>query len=100
MQTPASLVPQLEDLPGQKGGSGGKPEPKQPKKGMPEKDDGAPKKRPPGKGPEILNPMIEKLTEGEKQTLHEIHNKYGALSKSPLMFEITGPDTKHDLTLN
>jgi hypothetical protein len=57
---------------------------------------------PPGaKAPQgWANPAMEKMTEDQIKTLKTIHSKYGALGRSPLMLEVTQPDTKFDIKLN
>jgi hypothetical protein len=68
-------------------GGGGPPPPDKgpPDKGPPDKgppDKGLPKPKDAPSPPKFPNPGVEKLTEAQKKTLKEIHEKYSKAGKS------------------
>jgi hypothetical protein len=46
-----------------------------------------------------LNPLAEKLTEAQKKTLKEIHEKYGKLEKSSLTYVVREGEQTFDIIL-
>jgi hypothetical protein len=45
------------------------------------------------------NPQAEKLTEAQKKTLKEIHEKYGTVGKSPLSVIVQEGEQTYDIRL-
>jgi hypothetical protein len=49
--------------------------------------------------PPVFNPVLQNLTDDQKKTLKEIHERYGVVGKSPLMYVIREGVQTFDITM-